>query len=71
MGAVIGLFSPLSSQLTLPPLALAFLAGYGWRLFFPSLTVLSKSSVNPRRQRAWGLSAQSSQRLMLETSQVD
>ena len=29
MGAVIGLFSGSTSQLTLPPLALAFLAGYG------------------------------------------
>ncbi len=29
MGAVIGLFSSSTNQLTLPPLALAFLAGYG------------------------------------------
>jgi hypothetical protein len=34
MGLVIGLFSGLSSQISLPPLALAFLAGYGVEAVF-------------------------------------
>jgi hypothetical protein len=34
MGAVIGLFSTLSTQVSLPPLALAFLAGYGVEAVF-------------------------------------
>ena len=34
MGVVIGLFSQLSNQLSLPPLALAFLAGYGVEAVF-------------------------------------
>ncbi|HUC62041.1 MAG TPA: hypothetical protein VMF53_08790 [Alphaproteobacteria bacterium] len=34
MGVVIGLFSGLSGQLSLPPLALAFLAGYGVEAVF-------------------------------------
>ncbi len=34
MGVVIGLFSGLSAQITLPPLALAFLAGYGVEAVF-------------------------------------
>jgi hypothetical protein len=34
MGMVVGLFSGLSSQLSLPPLALAFLAGYGVEAVF-------------------------------------
>jgi hypothetical protein len=34
MGLVVGLFSGLSSQISLPPLALAFLAGYGVEAVF-------------------------------------
>jgi hypothetical protein len=34
MGVVIGLFNGLSNQVSLPPLALAFLAGYGVEAFF-------------------------------------
>jgi hypothetical protein len=34
MGVVIGLFSGLSGQLSLSPLALAFLAGYGVEAVF-------------------------------------
>lgn len=34
MGVVIGLFNELSSQVSLSPLAIAFLAGYGVEGFF-------------------------------------
>jgi hypothetical protein len=34
MGVVIGLFNGLSAQISLPPLALAFLAGYGVEAVF-------------------------------------
>jgi len=33
-GVVVGLFNGLSTQLSLPPLAIAFLAGYGVEALF-------------------------------------
>src|SRR5262249_28760066 len=42
MGAVIGLFNPLSNQLALPPLAIAFLAGYGVEIVFSTFDDISE-----------------------------
>ena len=39
-GLVIGLFSGLSAQLSLPPLALAFLAGYGVEAVFSTFDAI-------------------------------
>jgi hypothetical protein len=61
MGVVVGLFSGLSGQLSLPPLALAFLAGYGVEAVFSMFDGMIERFRQPGRGTTTPPAATSSQ----------